>query len=415
MMQRKSSPYRSLGFSVLVAALLIAAKGLVETVPFGKQVELLTYNLLQMRLSRTVARDLPVVVVDITPILPRFVESSLGRELVTPREPLVAIVRAIANARGKPKAIGIDLDFSPSNSGFVTPSDAEALQAFLSIREHGVPVYVGVFDSVVRSPSEWLGRAEFRDLAAYIAIPRAAGAAPSSRMPEWVWPAGVSRSCPSLASALSQVHLKPMPGVLNWALQRVSARTTEAFAASEFLVDFGALDQLMAGRVTASNAEEIGRATPGETSDQFNVAGREDPVPGVYLHACATDTLLGAPLLRLTHAGRIVCDAFAAALVFGPVFLLGLYFQRPGRLGGIPRSLHAILTVTVILIVVAAGHLLVRHVRLLWTDYLMVIGALLLHGPIERLTEPMRDKVARQSRPGGRRVNTGTARARRKA
>lgn len=61
-------------------------------------------------------------------------------------------MKAIAN--GRPRAIGIDIDFSPSNSGFATPRDAEALQAFLSIRKQGIPVYVGVFESVVRPPAE---------------------------------------------------------------------------------------------------------------------------------------------------------------------------------------------------------------------------------------------------------------------
>lgn len=139
------------------------------------------------------------------------------------------------------------------------------------------------------------------------------------------------------------------------------------------------------------------------------------PVPGVYLHASATYTLLEAPLFRLTHAGRIVGDAFAAGLVFGPVFLTGLYFQRKGRVGGIPHSLHAILTVTVIVLVASIGHLLVRQVRLLWTDYLMVVGALLLHGPIERLTEHVLDRFIRPFRSNKKRINAGTARARKKA
>jgi CHASE2 domain-containing sensor protein len=398
--EHRGTPLRSLVLGVAVALSLIGAKALLEQTAFGRQLELLTYNLLQLRLTRSAPEaESPVVVVDISSILPTVIETPLRRELITPREDLLRVVRSVA--RDGPRAIGIDVDFSPSEGGPVTHSDTRFLKEILAMRNEGLPIFVGVFESVVQQPEQWLSEPEFSPLAAYLSIPRVQEVGSVPRMVEWVWPSGVSRPCPSLASALSQSELKALPGAVNWALNRVSIKQTEEFSSSEFAVDFSGLDGLMKRRISASSLTApggtdravkgklvlIGRATPGETGDQFILPGVETPVPGVFVHACAAETLLARPLFTLTHAGRVVADVLAAAMVFGPVFLIELYLSRSRRDGGgfASHSMQTILTIAVVFVVIAVGHVLVRYVRLLWTDYLMVVAGLLLHGPCERL------------------------------
>ena len=390
-------PSRQFFLGVVISAVLIVLKGFVESGEFGKQLEQMTYNLLQLRLlSRGSSVDLPVAIVDITDVAATAVEYGGKSEFITPRGPLGDIVQAIAEQQ--PRAIGIDLDFSPGEHGYLTASDPDLLRSFLEIRRRGIPVYVGIFDSVVLDPARWLGRPDFTPLAAYITVPAPEHTEPSIRMVEWVQPKGVSAACYSLAYLLAETRHTPVPLPLRWAVRRATVRQENEFAASEFLVDFGSLDSLVSQRLIAGTADAVtrhgtqlkdrivlvGRASPGRTTDQFNVPGRGVPLPGVYLHAAATYTLLQAPLYRLTHGGRIAADALTALLAFGPVALVGARVRRGGRSPATAHRLHLALTAVVVVAVLLVGQVLVHRIRLIWTDYLMVIGALLLHAPIER-------------------------------
>jgi CHASE2 domain-containing sensor protein len=396
----RSSPYREFLRGAVLAVLLIGLKVVVEHGEFGKQLEQMTYNLLQLRLlSHADRADSPIAIVDISGMTPIPIQYEGKAELVTPRGSLLGIVAAIA--RQKPRAIGIDLNFSPGNSGYLTPDDPVLLQSLLDIRRQGLPVYVGIYDSVVLAPAKWLGQPQFQPLAAYITIPNPEHTEPSTRMVEWVRPAGVSAPCFSLPYALAHTEQASVPRTLRWAARRAAVTTEAEFAAAEFLIDYGPIEKLIAGRIIADNEQEIarqgqrlagkivlvGRASPGQSADQFNVPGRGMPVPGIYVHGAAVHTLLRAPLYRLTAAGRIVADALAALLVFGPILLARLYSHRRALDQASAHRLHVILTSAVILAVLILGYSLVDKTRLIWTDHLMVIGALLLHSPMEHFLE----------------------------
>jgi CHASE2 domain-containing sensor protein len=389
--------YRDFVHGILLTVLLILLKGAVEESEFGRQLEQMTYNILQLRLlSRLDWNDSPITVVDISGLKPVPVEFDGRYELVTSRRALTEIVRAAA--RQKPRAIGIDLDFSPGPRGYVTPDDADFLQVCLDIQHLGIPVRIGIYDSVVLGPERWLGRPEFQSLAAYITIPLPEHTEPTTRMVEWVQPAGVSKPCPSLACALAQARQREIPSPLRWAVRRAALKTEEEFSASEFLVDYAGLERLMDQRVVAKDANAItaertriagkivliGKATPGQAADEFNVPGRGTPVPGIYLHAAASYTLLQAPLYRLTHAGRVAADGLAALCVFGTILIVRLSYSRWAHRELATHRMHVLLTAVVILTVIVIGHYLVSTIRLIWTDYLMVVGALLLHSPAER-------------------------------
>ncbi len=410
---------RDFAYSILLTALLILGKAMVEGWEFGRQLEQMTYNLLQLRLLSSASHaDLPITIVDINNLVPVPVAHAGGTELVTPRDPMLQIVRAIAAHR--PRAIGIDVNFSPGPDGYLTPADPSFLSACLQIRQGRVPVYVGIYDSVVLEPAQWLGRPEFEPLAAYITIPLPEHTEPATRMIEWVQPKGVSRRCVSLSYALADTDRREVPRSLAWAVERTTLHGEQEFSASEFLIDYAPLDQLLAQRVIVDTAADVakaggriagkivlvGKATPGRTTDQFSVPGRGMPVPGVLLHASAAFTLLQAPLFRLTHAGRALADFGAALLVFGPVLLLGVGWRSWTGSDLPAHRLHAAITVAVVFAVIAVGHFLVTSLRLIWTDYLMVVGALLLHSPVERRIGASAGWVRRHLPRAGRRPGT---------
>jgi CHASE2 domain-containing sensor protein len=382
---------------ILLTVVLILIKTGIEHWEFGKQVEQMTYNMLQIRLlSRSAHENLPVVVVDINEIVPVPVKHADRTVLVTPRKPLLRIIKAIADQ--KPLAIGIDLDFSPNVYGYYSPEDPAFFKSLLNIRNQGIPVYLGIYDSVFYDPGKWLGQPEFQPLAAYITIPYPEDTEPSTKMIEWVQPAGVSEPCFSLSYALTRTERTPILKPLQWAVKRTALTAKDEFSVSEFLIDYAPLETLISQRIVAEDESAIaqynkqiagkivliGRASPELSLDQFNVPGRGVPVPGIYVHASAIYTLLQAPLYRLTPKGRVAADALAALLVFGPILLIQLYYSRKCINSVKSYNLPRILTLAVILAVIVVGHLLVHKIRIIWTDYLMVIGALLLHSPMER-------------------------------
>lgn len=388
---------------VVLSIFLIGCKVGVERTAFGEQLEQMTYNLLQARLlSSRSGQDLKVAVVDIND-LPLVQVNRTNRVLwVTPRKPLQEIVEAVVQQ--DPQAIGIDVDFSPDERGYVTEEDPGFFRFCLN--QH-MPIFLGVYESLAQGPDGWLGKPEFKQLAAYITVPKPRGVEGTVRMVERIQPAGASESCPSLAAALANTVRPDAPNWLGWAVARASQKRTNEFSASEFLIDYGALETLVHDRVRVSNAADlskyenilqgklvlIGRATPEQTSDQFVVPGRGEPVQGVYIHASAAYTLLEAPLYRMTEFGRLSADFLVSVAVFGTIAVIRWVYSRRTRSQIAVHRMHLILTTLVVIAVILFGHFLVQTTRLIWTDFLLVVGALLIHSPAERLFYWLRSKV----------------------
>jgi CHASE2 domain-containing sensor protein len=394
----RSHIYRHFINGVVLTILLMCIKWGLEHWEFGRQIEQMTYNMLQIQLSSHFSMaSLPITIVDINGVTPVPIQREGKTELVTPREPLLKIVNMIAQQ--KPRSIGIDLNFSPTPYSYVTPSDPVLFERLLNIRQQGIPVYVGIYESVVFDPGRWLMLPKFKPLAAYITVPKPEHTEPATKIIEWVQPAGVPERCYSLSHSLAKTEHKPILWPLQWAVKRATDTKEEAFTTSEFLIDYAPLQKLIDNRLItdsdkiiaqngsriANNIVLVGRATPGLTTDQFNLPGRGMPVPGIYVHAAATNTLLQAPLFRLTPQGRIAADALAALLVFVPFLFIQLYYSQISVHKEAINRLQQILTVLVIIAILFIGHFLVYKTRLMWTDYLMVIGALLLHSPMERI------------------------------
>src|SRR5207248_1354889 len=96
---------------LLLIAFVLALKLAVEQTALGKQLELAGYNLLQLRLS---AERVPVTVVDTSDLKPQTYNIAGQTGTATPREPLRKMIEAITEQ--KPKAIGVDIDFSPDEN-----------------------------------------------------------------------------------------------------------------------------------------------------------------------------------------------------------------------------------------------------------------------------------------------------------
>src|SRR5262249_15941922 len=129
----------------------------------------------------------------------------------------------------------------------------------------------------------------------------------------------------------------------------------------------------------------IGDGSLGKARDIFVIPGRQQPVPGIYLHACAIYTLAMAPLYELTLLGRIVIDVSLLLLI-----LLAITFIRPRKVNS--ARLEDLLTLLVVVGVILGG-MFVRSTCLMWNDFILTLGGLLLHPRLQDFFWHMLEKA----------------------
>jgi hypothetical protein len=402
----------------------------VEQTVFGKQLQLMSYNLLQLQLS---SEHIPVTIVDISDLEPQdfSLEGRTGR--ATPREPLREMIAAIAEQQ--PMAIGVDIDFSPDENGFVHPHDPDFFQFCLDIQEEtGIPVFLGIVRTVGGSPASWLGNEKYQGLAANIIIPR------DSRrmvhlitMSEELPPGGVlNQSMPSRAMslALAAAYGREARETSGWlrrihafsigwltrlaAIEKVSERRLgPGLAVEDFLVDFSPLESIEPLRTInptilrdASQRKRfegkvvlLGDATLGKATDTFLVPGRQDPYPGIFLHASAAYTVIKAPLFEVTNRGRVAIDVVFALAVLVAVLSIRLYYSRTQERVATYR-LQGLFTLLVVVVALLGGVWFVRFTRVMWDDFLLALAALIFHPSMERFLGASWGRVL-TSAPGG--------------
>jgi CHASE2 domain-containing sensor protein len=201
----------------------------------------------------------------------------------------------------------------------------------------------------------------------------------------------------SLPQALAAKGHPPRAGVTRLFVEDFVEQRQGPVITTRFLIDYSLLETIASQRIMASNAKDliddadrlrgrtvlVGRGTYQKTSDTFIVPGRGEPVPGVLVQACATQTLLTAPLLELTAFGRLLADAIAALLILGVVLWIRLVYNRTTRSEVAAERLHGWLTAGMAGLIIVVGHTLVHYTRLMWTDFVLVLVALTLHAPAE--------------------------------
>jgi CHASE2 domain-containing sensor protein len=379
-------------------ALLVAGKIWLEHTSFGHRIEVAAFEFLQAPLSPfTGPEPLPIIVVDIS----RLPGGEL--EQPTPRDKLREMLTAITEQR--PKVVGLDIDFSPTTSGWVSPDDPKFFDFCMQMMQaRKVPIFLGVYRARAESSDAWLGIPRFKSLAAAGVVK-----ADTSRVPRWLKSDRSVELLPTLGYALANEYRKPLPGPPWWLLPLVETAAQdnkhgrvidagEGMTVVETLINYSKLDQLRYETVATVSAQSIreeqakftGRMVllggASRSYDNYVVPGRTDAIPGVYVLASAAYTLAREPLYELKAWVRFAIDLLAALVIMlGAARLHRRYAGKPDELR---RRFNRFL-ITVILGALALGLLLVVSTGVMWLDFLLVILAILMHPAVETRLQGM--------------------------
>ena len=412
--QRLKQIRRDVSKGILFILIILSIKLLIEQTTFGKHLELMGYNFLQTRLSK---EQVPITIVDISDLAQRdfVVNGAIVR--ATPREPLREMIQALAEQ--KPKAIGVDIDFSSDENGYM-PSDPEFFQFCLDISKRtGVPVFLGVKRSIGKSAAEWLGSDRYAELAASILVPKDTRRMASLvNVEQETAPAGTERRITTissmskrLAEAWGQESDPPAQALFRrlGLLEKLSEKHLGyGVSPEDFLVDYGPLESIEAisatnGTVLKDGSQRdrifgkvvvIGDATVGKATDSFPVPGREyQPYPGVFLHACGAYTLHEAPLYEPTRTGLVVIDVLLSSVILAALVLIGLFYRERESREKATRQLRGTLTLFTVVAAIVVGVVFVRSTRIMWDDFFLALILLVFHPSIEQRAESLWEKA----------------------
>jgi CHASE2 domain-containing sensor protein len=369
----------------LTAIVLLAVLQLFCAVrPVGRVLTTFEYALLQQALISQYGGDdnpnssrLPVVI-DISAV-------TVDRSLPTNRDKVAELVDDLEKLGAS--AIGLDIDFSPDDQGnFISPRDPKLFNDWTRLRN----VRVGVFRREGLAPGQWLGRSEFRDLAAGIRLPER----------------DLQHAYYFTSAATSDAYLVQLPAALSEVIgdssvprfssekdstliRRPFGTGTGAGEVGEYVIDYSFLSRIPTIPYTDSPhlryyGEQIhGRAVlVGDLRDlaDANCTGHGPvPVPGVLIHACAFASLTHGRLVEIDKATSRKFDAYLFALV--TALLSGARAVQMFWRRGVDLDLHVleIVLYTSTAITVFAGCFVFSRVsRLFWPDFIWISAALFL-------------------------------------
>jgi CHASE2 domain len=405
--------WSDIAFSIVTAILLILAKEFLDSkTKAGEQLELATYGWLQHQLaSLEPDAELPLVIVDLTDTKPKKIKGAQKGEQATPRDTLLSLLTTLI-VKKNARAVGIDVDLSPLHDGRlpVTPGDYKFFDDCLTLQEKNPrsKIYLGVYRTVVLPRKNWLGPDKYQSLAASILAPRHE----VTKMVSCIAANGAETCEADTLSGLLAKELPSQPATPRKHLadrfpriaERISdRRLTGDLSVGLFPVDYSQLHRLMSHDYTFPSGDPkivstfpdffetkivlVGDANPDSSADKFVVPGEPEPVPGIYIQASAIYTLSQAPLYELTDLGRWVVDLGLAFLVIVAISLIRWFHSGRTTREVAHHRIEGwlILVVVVVCIIVGAGF--VRKHRILWTDFVLAIFALLLHPTGEKYTK----------------------------
>lgn len=320
------------------------------------------YFFLQANIPLERRAEFPIVVLDlsrlrstteltpITNVPGLFVRASTE---YTHRPALTEIVKRLASFG--PACIGVDIDFSPltpseGSDGSPPPGHLAFLDACKELRTpagYPIPVYLGVMRTAHLAPEAWLDSSEHQQLAASIARFRGR----NSHVPYEIQRTDGGQVLPTMSKVCSDAWLmsqnlqsrKP-PG---WLAQIARAKRTEKISGAgegnwitSFPVDYySTLPTIESSRLYAEELFDapsvrttkllkqiygkivlIGYATRSESYDTVSIPGEPDPVPGVYVHACAAATLAVKPLYEVKPLAGYSLSLFFSLAIATSVF-----------------------------------------------------------------------------------------------
>src|ERR1700752_71369 len=385
---------------------------LVEDTPYDRWMDARGYELLHSIISPfDPGKKLSVAVLDISDV-PRLPNGA------TPTEPLQKIVQALVE--GRAKAIAIDIDFSPSLEPVAQniPDDrAEIVSQFYAqlqdLNKRGIPVFVGAFN-IGPEPETWLGLDENKNLAADITL----FDEDTTLIPRWLRCDGGGK-LNSMSMALAKTSkqqpspnsmIKPLldepeaeDNLKTTTLQNQAGQDVECKRSFTF-VNYSKLDLMQnltlqwAGREALLSAKDasgkgkfenklvlVGNTQRGKFTDPFVVAGRRDPVAGVYLHASATYSLVDEPIYKFKHRVEIAADLILGCGLVFTLFLVRLNHLRSDdpKKSSKPYLSEGLIIFGLTVITLTVACLLVRFFDVLWLDVSLVIVALFLHSKVQ--------------------------------
>jgi CHASE2 domain-containing sensor protein len=412
--QPRGEVLRDLFKGLLIIAFMLAVKIAVERTTFGEHLNLAIYNFLHLPPT---AERIPVAVVDISDLGAEDfkVDGQSGR--ATPREPLRQMIEAISEHH--PVAVGVAIDFSPDENGYIHPRDPEFFQFCLDIRrQRGVPVFLGINRTAAAPPEAWLGDEKYQDLAANLLIPRDSrrmlseiqlgGEREAGRFAEAYKPGR------AMSVALADSYGQESRASAGWfqhvvdglrdvgLIEKISEKQLgPGLKVTDFLVDFSQLESIRAETIRTINPAElrdegqrfkgkvvlIGSGTLGKATDLFVVPERNQPYPGIFLHACAAYTLIRAPLFEVMRKGRLGIDVVFSLAVLSVVILIRLYYRNRAAAEVAPHRLQGLFTLLTVSATLVVGVVFVREARLMWDDFLVAPAVLVFHPALERRLE----------------------------
>ena len=411
--------------SLFVAGLLIVAKKiLVERTDFGQQLDQAGARFLQKRLiGSSGLRGDKIRIVDISSLKPSSPASATNNVVVTDREKLKEYLRKVASAH--PKAIGIDIVFDPLSGGTVSDKDKdrEFLDQCLLLQNGSppIPVRVGIYSSLALGPEWWLGDPRFEDLGASIIIPfEEPKSMPTGRMFRRVQFTNshntftVESFSYSLAKAVGETagaeggSGSVLQKIRNWLVAEPSIQKGTPIQADSFAIDFGVLPNLKKHLILAEEIGNhisdlkdhivlIGRATPGEAPDSFNTTASDEPIPGIFIHAAALDTLMEAQLFKMSLKGTILIDGALSLFLILCVTLMSFLLDSVTH-STMRMNLEVAMTALLAAVVISAGWRFVDLTRIYWTDFIVVAFLLLFHKPVEAVFHIARETVQESRR-----------------
>jgi CHASE2 domain-containing sensor protein len=419
---------------------------------WGIRIREAVYGLIQTRIGGSGDKDPQVMVVDISASAPMMAgdgsglvkpNAKLDDKAYTDRTYLRDLVFSILEQ--EPKAIGLDIDFTPYPAQ--TEDDDRLLACFLSLstgsriatdllpsggidplcyQTPSVPIYVATYSSIALGPLYALERPEYSTMAGFAGTVRPdSGEAPRKMVYSMSIPYGVaggpSWQVNSLSSAVYGARADVEVPALEWAAERLPVTQTQNFRATEFYVNYGVIDDLQknytidacdlirnrkANSPTTQNACDATK--PPRNSATINLKGKyvligrakltgtdEHPVPGhakqseyagVYLHACAINTLSSGSLLALLlPTGRLILDLSLFFLIFALVELIRMFVRRKFGWEPSERALHIVVTLCVVAVAIVVGIYGLSRIRLMWDDSPFVGAGLIAHALIGHL------------------------------
>lgn len=399
--RRRERSWHDFWNGLAITIVLIFLKLVIEGTSVGQDIKLMTYDSLHAQLP-SVANA--VVIADISNVP---MDRCPTGDVCTSRSHLIELVRALYDSH--PRAIGIDIDFSPEKNNFVDKDhDPQLFDLCLALSRdkstgQQIPIYLGVYRSLDKQPAEWLKIAKYQELAANLIVPKT----DNRVMPMWRQLNKKTKPLPSLGAALASAYLKKTlehhesVGLRypTWFAEASIEKHNSAFAVSEFLVDYRPIDYFVdQGRVQVTDragvesnrhrfADKIvllGKASIDEVQENsFVPPGSRNAYPGIYFHACAANTLVENPLYELTAGGRVLADFFLSALIFGGLLGTGIYYSgRVPEKVNVPR-LYITLTLIAILLTWIVGFVWIKQTGIIWDDFLLVMIALVIHPFVE--------------------------------